>query len=125
MRISDWSSDVCSSDLQAADEQRPGADGLDHGHALHPVPGLDAVGLAAQGHGVALLHFEPDAPGLLAAEVLLTDVLRGEGEGAERAGVAHPAPSVLLADDRPGVVPVDVDGALPGEDEPEIGRAHV
>src|SRR3546814_9011530 len=96
MRISDWSSDVCSSDLgdrlrlpdagrgaldpdelvlagavgdpQAADEQRPYADGLDDRDVLDAVPGLDAVGLAAQRHGGARLD-QRHAPSLLAGEV--------------------------------------------------------
>src|SRR3546814_5031529 len=67
-------------DPQAADEQRPYADGLDDRDVLDAVPGLDAVGLAAQRHGGARLD-QRHAPSLLAGEVALGGELRRLGEG--------------------------------------------
>src|SRR3546814_2979818 len=57
-------------DPQAADEQRTYADGLDDRDVLDAVPGLDAVGLAAQRHGGARLD-QRHAPSLLAGAVAL------------------------------------------------------
>src|SRR3546814_13287072 len=67
MRISDWSSDVCSSDLQ---DPRLRPQRLDQ----HRVPGLDALAHPARRAAVA-------AP----QEQVLGDLL------ADRAGPAHPA----------------------------------
>src|SRR3546814_13427527 len=61
MRISDWSSDVCSSDLQVliATERRPNSDGL----------GLEERGIVLARNGGIVVddHLETSVPGIYAA----------------------------------------------------------
>src|SRR3546814_13106059 len=63
MRISDWSSDVCSSDLGAGhDERRAGFCRADKGHYTHCIPrGLPRCAPSTNTPAAAR-HLYPDAP---------------------------------------------------------------
>src|SRR3546814_18566573 len=107
MRISDWSSDVCSSDLVVGERLDPPAvDLVGHAH-LHLVEGVEDVELGdrhlregVEAHRVAQHHgVEPAGPALAAGvgPVLvapldervadLVDQLRWEGAGADAGDV--------------------------------------
>src|SRR3546814_4868963 len=87
MRISDWSSDVCSSDLEAA--ARQGAP-RDDGHA-----GVDAVGehlplLLAVEQVVVVLHRDEAGPALALSHVLgLGELPRPHRRGPDVARLAR------------------------------------
>src|SRR3546814_2569318 len=86
MRISDWSSDVCSSDLKSGAPgdagaesrmggQRGGIEGRDAapatGHALLPQEGVGLIPQAAKGGAAALRrhHVDVEVPGGLAGQI--------------------------------------------------------
>src|SRR3546814_2922979 len=101
MRISDWSSDVCSSDLRRQDHDRGG----DIAAGLHPRRGRLACDRgthhpAARDHRVGVARISGDAAGVDA------------GDAARQVEDGVPARRLRRAD--PGRGPAD-----------EIGRAHV
>src|SRR3546814_10635335 len=127
MRISDWSSDVCSSDLQAALKRGAGdLDPLGQHEAALELTGSDAavqidpaliVGLLAADHQLAVLDLD--------REVCLR-------EAGHREGDAQPVLAALL--DVVGRIALGglgntVDGLLElletEQERAEIGRAHV
>src|SRR3546814_9295230 len=82
MRISDWSSDVCSSDLLRRKADHPRGD--DGRHPPKPGPHREpAAGVAAQRHqegdrvAFAGWHARPDAPGFVQRR---RDLLHGRGQ---------------------------------------------
>src|SRR3546814_13614596 len=99
MRISDWSSDVCSSDLQPLPDARHGTQG---GDDLRHLP-LDHTLRAGDADRPDARHGLPADRALAAAAL-------------QAAGVEFDA---LKLSSRPGERPF----ALLGEREPEIGRA--
>src|SRR3546814_7973893 len=78
MRISDWSSDVCSSDLEEPDV-RDRAGQVDVAHALAAHLGQGDLGAALLAHHAAVLHAL-----VLAAQALVV-LDRPEDGGAEQA----------------------------------------
>src|SRR3546814_2970533 len=69
MRISDWSSDVCSSDLSAASASQPAARSADSdsGSTTRTVSGAGAIGIGAPSTGKAgwtVIGSEPSRQGL-------------------------------------------------------------
>src|SRR3546814_4024763 len=82
MRICDWSSDVCSSDLVDVDRLAPAAIGVD-------LPALERV--EGSGTGLDAQPLGHDAPALAGMAVVLVDhVDAGDAQGAcDRARVVH------------------------------------
>src|SRR3546814_794874 len=152
MRISDWSSDVCSSDLDAAGHE---------GHGLHREVGLDAdqgvlvaedvlregaeLGvapdrLALAGVGVAAVAHHPDVEelGALVAQVLAAgravlaptaarderhrDVVAGREGGDPGADGLDDASALVAADDGQAQREVAGDGVLVGVAHPGDGH---
>src|SRR3546814_10776676 len=115
MRISDWSSDVCSSDLLEGDDDTRAVILVEWrrlGEAPRPFRVLDRAHLAPEAHGVRPRR----ALRRVARLVVPGAVLQGHGEDVHDGMVEG-----LAA--RPGIVLLRVAGT--GAHDQEIGRAHV
>src|SRR3546814_6845175 len=72
MRISDWSSDVCSSDLNAADVTVD-EDGLASANVDNGLPGEVTSTGSASAAGTITVDFGSDIPATLAGSLILND----------------------------------------------------
>src|SRR3546814_11970054 len=72
MRISDWSSDVCSSDLNAADVTVD-EDGLASANVDNGLPGEVTSTGSASASGTITVDFGSDIPATLAGSLILND----------------------------------------------------
>src|SRR3546814_5495324 len=109
MRISDWSSDVCSSDLEARNAAQIV---LDRRYADRPVAGpLDPSALARGGDE------DRESLGRIAVAFAFA--------GREVARSAHPPIGVIFIDNRRAVGGADARDAARGVAHEQIGRAHV
>src|SRR3546814_19830999 len=88
MRISDWSSDVCSSDLAARHEQAAVADRSDH-----------AAPLGAEVHGDVLTDHVVGADAQFRGLALVLQVLRGLADRGERIDPGERADGGAAVDD--------------------------